>query len=474
MIRRRTFAAKGAFALAALGLAGCKRQRDPEAPEVWDDAPVPERAEALAKLAPPWPVPARAELGNGLLTFWLHEPAAGAVHVRLMLATRAASQRSTAASAVVAEAFRRELARRLGRLGVGVEVTEPPGRIEIGLHGRETQLRVMVRALGRILARKEPAAALLAGRQRLLKRLREPSSLELATAGATATLLGVPTATQWVDRAALPSVSTEALEDGWAAISDPANAVLVVHAPIPAAQSGMTMSALTTGWAGSAKKEGRGVLARLRPTFDEVQTKGRLLTGDSQPFLLVDRSGAGSPTLVIARALPLQTPRDRALARLSHRIAQEELDARFALVGDHGLFTMSTTVSGSNAERRIQDAVEDLEAFAKTRQPRQRLFAAAQLWLGARVVQSSLDGEDWTALFSESIDLSDRDDEIPRALARDATLMLSVEPEELTKWTSRWLNPRGGDEGWAWTIAGADDALRRTLSRTAPAQPLKL
>jgi hypothetical protein len=105
------------------------------------------------------------------------------------------------------------------------------------------------------------------------------------------------------------------------------------------------------------------------------------------------------------------------------------------------------------------------------RQPRQRLYQAAQLWLGARVVQASLDGEDWTALLSEAMDLSVRDEDVVGALARDAGSMLEPDPEALQAWMRRWLDPRSGEPGWRWVVAGATDRDLRRLERITPLDP---
>ena len=50
----------------AIAITGCKRHRAPPVQEVWDEEPVPEEAEAIGNLAPPWPAPVRGQLDNGL------------------------------------------------------------------------------------------------------------------------------------------------------------------------------------------------------------------------------------------------------------------------------------------------------------------------------------------------------------------------------------------------------------------------
>ena len=65
-------------------------------------------------------------------------------------------------------------------------------------------------------------------------------------------------------------------------------------------------------------------------------------------------------------------------------------------------------------------------------------------------------------------DLASTDEEIAAALARDATTMLEPEPEAFQAWLRRWLDPRGGEPGWQWLVAGAPERITRRLARIAP------
>ena len=89
-------------------------------------------------------------------------------------------------------------------------------------------------------------------------------------------------------------------------------------------------------------------------------------------------------------------------------------------------------------------------------------------------IETSLghDGEDWTALWSESIDLANDDADVPRALAVDATAMLEVDAEAMQAWQQQWLDPRRGTPGWQWVVAGADADVLRRLSKLAPIEQL--
>src|SRR5690606_9569588 len=176
----------------------------------------------------------------------------------------------------------------------------------------------------------------------------------------------------------------------------------------------------------------------------------------------------GKAVLVLGRVLPTPTAEARSLARLAQRLLQEELDARLQIRGDVAVFVLRVPLPGRDAEGAATEAIDALSSLAGSRQPQQRLFQAAQLWLGARVVQASLDGEDWTALWSDAIDLADRDEDIAGALAQDAGSMLEPDPEALQAWLRRWLDPRGGEPGWRWVVAGASSRALRQLDRITP------
>jgi hypothetical protein len=72
------------------------------------------------------------------------------------------------------------------------------------------------------------------------------------------------------------------------------------------------------------------------------------------------------------------------------------------------------------------------------------------------MVAASLAGEDWTALWSESLDLAASDGDIAAALARDAQAMLAATPEEVVAWQQRWLDLQTSEPGWAWVLVGQE------------------
>jgi hypothetical protein len=470
LLRRRFLSST--LPVAAACLVGCKRQRDANAPGVWDDAPVPGRAEAIAKLAPPWPLPARAVIANELLTFWLAEKDSPAMHVRLMFPTAKPAALSAVAVASIGEHLRFELERRLRALSIDVDVQHRPGRLEIGLHGRNESIAQALRTTGLVLGRGDASTALLAARQRLVGRMPPPSSEEVAAALLASRLLGTPAASQHIDPRRIEPVDRDALTDAWTTMTDPRRTVMVVHAGTEAAAGADALGELASQWQGKGRAQQLdSSIARLRPKLQPAAGTQHLLTEGSAPFLASGGS-LGGASLVLGRTIPTGDAASRAMARLGQRVIQEELDARVTISGPHALFVVHIALPDGDPDRRARAVVDDLAKLATTRHPQQRLFAAAQLWLGARVVQSSLDGEDWTALWSESIDLAENDADIPRALAMDATAMLDVGAEAMQAWQKQWLDPRRGAPGWQWVVAGADAEVLRRLSKLAPVEQL--
>jgi hypothetical protein len=454
----------------ALGtLGGCKRQTTPEVEGVWDDQPTTGQTEAIANLAPAWPTPTRAMLDNGLLTFWLHEEEAVAFHARLLFPTSRGKSSPLSAEqvAVVVEMLREGLERRLARYDVTVEVTHGPGRVEIATHGRDEQALLIVRGIGSALSLRDPASTLEAARDRLTKEVGVPQADEVAVTSLASHLLGLDTSSERIEPEALARLDRRALMRGWETLTDPRDAVLVVHSGLAAAEARVDVGRLSQRWTASGRKKvERSAIARLRQGGAVPGTSTRLLADPPAPIRLVDAPGPA--VMFLGRVIPTQDPTARSLARLGQRLLQEDLDARLSIAGNHALFIVRVPLLERSPDRSAEEAVAALHELASARHQRQRLFQTAQLWLGARVVQASLDGEDWTALWSESIDLADRDEDIALALGRDAHTLLESDPDMLKDWVTKWLDPRIGEPGWAWVVAGGDGRLERKLSRIAP------
>jgi hypothetical protein len=456
-VRARAFVGL-AFALA---LAGCKRHRAPPVQEVWDEEPVPEEAEAIGNLAPPWPAPVRGQLDNGLLTFWLHEADTPALHVRLLVPTTARARPPSAeASASIAEHIRRELGKRLERANAEVTIAHAPDRFEVAIAARGRDLTAVLGAVSIVMAGRAPAG-LDAARDRVAASAGDPSALDVATEAVLDELLGRE---DRVDAGQLRALGRADLVEAWEELTDPRALVLLVHAGIPADAAKAELRKLASHWRGLGKRELESdAVARLRDGDPPEPTRTRLLAEPAAPIAVVRTKAGGPAHLVIGRVIATPNARARSLARLAQRVAQEELEVSIAFAGAQAVLLVHAPL-GAKPERRVRELVDRLTSFATTRHPRQRLFQATQLWLGARVVEASLSGEDWTALLASSFDLADKDADVAAVLARDAQQLLSVDANGLLSWTKTWLDPRGGTPGWTWAVAGASEADVRALA----------
>lgn len=470
---------------------GC-RKREPPKVEIFDEAATPAQTEALGSLAPPWPAPERVVLANGLLVHWLHEAETPALHLRLILPTHALKPALQGTPALVAaRALALELERLSPRLAVRVELQPGLDRLELAVHGVVGETDAVLSGLADALAG-DPTRALAQARRQLLGELGPLDAEALAASELVAALRGGESSRERIDIAALQAqgVTESQLLDAWKALTDPRQALLVVHARARLSDAAGTtgVAELTERWrqqvnllAGNEARSEPQALLRLRPRESAASSTNHLTRAPIAPLRRIEPPGSGRPLLVIGRAIPTATARDRSLARLAQRRLQEQFDVRLTVAGPWAALSLHVPLAGLGKAKPALDLLEgtdppkDPEAESQdplTRRLRreltvirdalrqrpttQDLFQAAQLWLGARMVAASLAGEDWTALWSESLDLAANDGDIAAALARDAQAMLAATPEEVVAWQQRWLDLQTSQPGWTWVLVGKE------------------
>ncbi len=478
---------------ALLSLGTACRKREPPKVEIFDETATPAQTEALGSLAPPWPAPERVTLDNGLLVHWLHEAEAPALHVRLLLPTHPLKPALQGPAALVAaRALALELERMSPRLATRVELLPGVDRLELAVHGVVGETDAVLAGLADALAG-DPARALTQARRELSAELRPLDAEAVAASAVVAALRGGEATRERVDAAALQALDDAALLDAWKALTDPRQALLLVHARtrlIDGAHAASTTD-LATRWRqqvsllpGVDGKSEPVAIRRLRPGKQPASTGKHLTKAPIAPLLRQDPPGRGRPLLVIGRAIPTSNARERSLARLSQRHLQEQFDVRLTVAGPWSALTLHIPLAALGkgkpvdllegtdppkaAEappadpltRRLRRELTTLRDATRLRPTTQDLFQAAQLWLGARMVAASLAGEDWTALWSESLDLSTDDGDIAAALARDAQAMLAATPEEVVAWQQRWLDFQTSEPGWAWVVVGNEADLQ--------------
>ena len=495
---------RAAVVTLALGLGlslgtGC-RKRDNTKVEVFDEAATPAQTEALGSLAPPWPAPERVVLANGLLVHWLHEEGAPAVHLRVLMPTHGLKGALQGAPALVAaRALELELAALAPRLAMRSELRTGIDRFEVAVHGVDAETGALLAGLADVLAA-DPTRGLAASRRQVLAELRPLDAEAQATSELVATLTGVATERERIDAAAVEGATDKQLLDAWRALTDPRQVVLVVHA---ASKLGDEAIAAATGdvaerWRQKVSLLGGNdgdaeaqALVRLRREDAPERTNKHVTKAPLAPLRRIEPTSRGRGQLVLGRAIPTATARERSMARVTQRRLQEQIDARLIVSGQWSIFTLHIPLAGAGKPKQIVDLLEgtdppkDAAPVAEPEDPitrrlrreltllrdrlrarplSQDLFQAAQLWLGARMVAASVNGEDWTALWSESLDLANGDGEIAAALARDAQAMLAATPDESVAWQQRWLDLNTSEPGWAWVVVGAEAEVQGVVN----------
>jgi hypothetical protein len=452
---------------------GCRCSKDTLAPVVFESGSDREPIDPTSVLAPPWAPPLVAQLDNGAMLQWLREPGTPAFHVRVLLPTAVdADKLSAAATTTALEAIELRLASRLRRIfDAHLELSSRPGRVEIAIHGRDADAEALLAALAATLTDAGNPKLLAIAQGKVLARHREAGPSALAAAALASTLLNHPLAHEYASKQDLLELSKNRLEKGWSLLTDPRGAVVVVHSGRSPEDMSEAVARLGTRWKppigfGSGKPE---VTARLRADPPKRVADTYLLSEQAPASM---HFHAGQPergnraVVMIGRVIPTPTIEARTLARLSQRLLQEELDVRLLVAGPVSVLAIKVRVSSTDPIGSLQRIIERVQAFHAAPQPRERIRQAANLWLGARVVEASLSGEDWTSLWSESIDLATDDREIFVALARDAQGMLELEPEQVQAFMAKWFDPQGGEAGWMWVAAGVDEAFQVKLGAT--------
>lgn len=460
----------GLAVVAVLALGGC-RHKERLAPVDFNAEAAVGDVDREATLAPAWPAPIRAKLDNGAILQWLVETEAPVFNVRLVLPLRPEAKLDAATTSVVAAALQIDLTRRLRRQGAQVGVQQRAGRIELFIRGYDEDAQIILNTLTSALANRKPERVLAQAQGKTTASFRAPDASGRAAATLAATLLGLDPSAELAEKEAIVALARPRLEKGWQTLLDPKGSVIIVHAGRAPEELSDAVRRLAGTWNSRGLRSGSdGVLERVRgPAPGKRGT--RILAEPQAPLVIVDAQTQGRPVLMFGRVIPTPTTKDRALARLTQRMLQEEVDARLVVAGDVSLFSVRVPLTGRAPDKSVAKVIERLDRFAATEHQPERMRQATQLWLGARVVEASFEAEDWTSLWSESLDLANDDTDIGVALARDARAMLEADPKTVRKWQEKWLLPRGGEPGWAWVAAGVTPEIQEKLAQLAPLAP---
>jgi hypothetical protein len=451
---------------------GCACRKDTLAPIVFDDVGSSGPIDPSRVLAPPWQAPTITQLDNGALVHWLIEPGDPAFHLRVLMPTSVhVDKLGAAGTSAAVEALELRLAARLRRIeDAHYDVRSRAGRVEFAVHGRDRDAAALITAVADSLADAGDPKLLAVAQGKVVAKHREADASALAAAGLISVLLDLRLGHEYASKQDLVELNRTRLERSWTLLTDPRHCLVVVHSGRTPEQLAEAVALLGTRWKvgvlGSGKPAATMRLHAEPPKKKQPQTT--LLAENPAPLhLLPGKSDArGRAVIMFGRLIPTATAEARTLARLSQRLLQEEIDARLIVAGPISVLAVRVPVGGSDPLAELTGVIERMQAMATKAQPEPRIRQAADLWLGARMVDASASGEDWTALWSESIDLAQEDREIFAALAREAKIMLELDPEQVRAFHAQWLDPRGGEPGWVWVASGLTPDMRTKLAAT--------
>ena len=184
----------------------------------------------------------------------------------------------------------------------------------------------------------------------------------------------------------------------------------------------------------------------------------------------LERGAVKAAPPAVARQ-PGSYPQATCTARPTQRYLQTRVDVRLTIEGDRGVLTYLLPVRVSTPRQSLDDELSRVLKVIELEPRVWEISQALSLWLGARTVAASLDGEDWTALASEAISLSATSGEVAAALTRDAIEMVKITPEELSSFAREEFSPTRSDNRWRWVLAGGDEALAAALGVPSTSPP---
>lgn len=458
--------------LAGLVAASACRPKDTMKPVDFESLDPNSKAASDTKQAPNWGDVRPTRLPSKASIMVLDEPGTGLINLRLLAATDPAQR--AASTMVLAYAARDALRERVELVRGQVRIEFGADRLELVVSGNAANSQELLDALNGAFEQVPSARQLATTRGRLLGELPRPDTMAFAVAGATSAVLERPLHTQLVSADGLLRLTPEELRTAWERTFSPDRTLLMVHTDISRANIDPALSDFAKTWPRKVAFANlfRG-LSELIDVFHQPPRRERdrrarpsMNKGPAPIVRAEPPNGAlkGRPTLVIARMIPLPTMEARALARLTQRTLQSTVDARLSIEGTQGVWLYRVSMDPTEPAESLTSELARLQDQVRRSPQRWELEQAANLWLGARVVGASLRHEDWTAMASEALSLSETDEEIALSLSRDAIAMNETTPEALHEFALTYLLPTRDDQAWRWFVSGVDDQALREMN----------
>lgn len=462
--------------LAGLNSVGC-RNKETMAPIVLGET-VRNRADAGDQsFGPPWQESAALRLPNHSQLVWLSEEGRERMDLRLMIPLPGPkeSKLSAAAIEVVFAVLEKQLRFRSRTASMRLTRNDRPGRIEFAFHGRADQLRHALFLIGQSFSA-SPKVELLSETQGQFVATWIDNPVDHSIAAQLSELLGVPKRALYGSRNDFAKLDRKSLQKAWKLLTRANRSTLVVHSHAPDEESQRALEALAQRWP-DKKADGPNPLQRLyQPAARPQAAKPQAPSLRQTPIQLAPSkvlSPTGRITWLASRRLHLPDARSRAFARLAQRTLQHQFDVRLTIHNKEAIWQLRCDLSPEApiASDELRRYLGSLDQALHEGLFHDRVHQAARTWLGARLVENSLQGEDWSALWSESLDLSSKRSEIPLAMQRNGEEMMGAELKAFEAWMQSNIDPSLSRGPWISQVIFAESATVEALNKARTQAP---
>lgn len=459
-----------------LSLSAC-RNKETMAPIVLGGNPGQTEFDGDEQFGPTWRKSAITLLPNQTQLVWLAERDRQRMDIRLMIPLPGPQEQEISAAAleIVLSVLEKQLRFRAHTAQLRFSRNDRPGRTEFAFHGRVDQLRHALFLIGHGFSA-TANKSLLSESQGEFVAAWVDNPVDHATRDQIATLLDIKPASLYASSRDLAALTPKTMAQAWKALTNPARCTLVVHSHVPTQEDQRSLSALAQRWSRSKKTETKAIDALFTPSkplpkLPHAQQSLRQTPIESVPSPLL--SPTGRVTWLVSRRFKVPDTQSRAFARLAQRLLQHQFDVRLVIHNQSALWQLRKDLSPEPklAAEEMRRYLGDLDRALHEGLVPSRARQAARTWLGARLVQNSLQGEDWTALWSQALDLSSKPSEIHSALQENGTAMMQAEIKAFEQWMQAHIDPSLARGPWLSELIFASPETVQALNEARTQAP---
>lgn len=465
-----------------VALSAC-RKKDTMAPIVLGEDNSPSALDGSEQFGPPWRESAIQTLPNQSQLVWLAEPERERMDLRVMIPLPGAQDTplSAASIEIVLSVLEKQLRYRARTASLRFSRHDRPGRCEFALHGRADQLRHALFLISSGFAA-APNTSLLSETQGEFVAAWVDNPVDHATRDQIATLLNLEPNALYGESPDFARLRAKDLAKAWNTLTAPQRCTVVIHSHAPTPDDQRSLAALSEQWDNAGKTNVKGSKSALDRLFAPAKATPALPLAQQslrQTPIIPTKSPLLSPTgritWLVSRRLDLPDAKSRAFARLAQRTLQHQFDVRLVIHNRTGLWQIRKDLSPEPelAAQELRHYLGDLDQALHERLVPGRAHQAARTWLGARLVQNSLEGEDWTALWSQALDLSSDPRELPFALQKNGLSMMQADMKAFESWMQSTIDPSLARGPWISQLIFASDAALAALNKARTEAPEK-